>query len=71
MARDRYVAYLVRLWRGPGSTTWRASAQSPENGDRLTFASLEELVGFLNEATADRRPRTAERALQKSPRLTK
>ena len=50
----RYLAYMLRLWRvevedGP---TWRASLESPHNGERQGFASLEALFAFLVEKTS-------------------
>ncbi len=47
-ARD-YAAYLLRLWRETSghSTRWRASLQDPHSGERLGFAGLEELYGYL------------------------
>ena len=45
-----YVAYLLRLWRETSgeSTRWRASLQDPHSGERVGFASLEELFEFLH-----------------------
>ena len=44
-----YIAYLLRLWREKGgvSTRWRASLQDPHSGERIGFASLEELIVYL------------------------
>lgn len=50
-----YVSYLLRMWRESSEggtahtseTLWRASLQCPGSGKRLAFASLEELVLFL------------------------
>jgi hypothetical protein len=46
-----YQSYLLRLWRekGRASIQWRASLQDPHSGDRVGFAHLDELVGFLRE----------------------
>lgn len=48
-----YQIYLLRLWpanTGPaGLTTWRASLESLEGGERLGFASLELLFAYLLE----------------------
>jgi hypothetical protein len=51
-ARD-YVAYLLRLWRESSgeSTQWRASLQDPHSGERVGFASLEELFDSLLRET--------------------
>ncbi len=50
-----YFAYLLRLWRETGSdesTWWRASLQDPHSGERVGFANLEDLFGFLRQETA-------------------
>jgi hypothetical protein len=54
VARD-YAAYLLRLWREKGGelTRWRASLQDPHSGERVGFASLEELFVYLRRETAD------------------
>ena len=51
---QNYFAYLRRLWRESGgdlprdeSPQWRASLQDPHSGERVGFASLEDLFGFL------------------------
>ena len=51
-ARD-YVAYLLRLWRETSgeSSRWRASLQDPHSGERIGFASLEELFDYLRRET--------------------
>ena len=51
--RQRYLAYLLRLWQadtdeGPA---WRASLESPHTGERQGFADLETLFSFLREKT--------------------
>ena len=50
--RDR-LSYLLRLWRvgdveGP---TWRASLKIVHNGEKVGFASLEDLFHFLRNET--------------------
>jgi hypothetical protein len=47
--RQRYLSYLLRLWQTSDGkkTVWRASLQSPSSEERHGFASLEELVSFL------------------------
>jgi hypothetical protein len=49
----RYVAYLLRLWQEGGGERplWRVSLESPQGGERLGFASLEDLFAFLEEKT--------------------
>lgn len=48
-----YFSYLLRLWRarGRGTPAWRASLQSPQTGDRVSFATLDDLFAFLREQT--------------------
>jgi hypothetical protein len=56
MDRDRsaYHAYLLRLWQvkpAPGGSSgepvWRASLENPHTGERVGFAGLDDLVGYL------------------------
>jgi hypothetical protein len=56
-----YFAYLLRLWREKGgeTTRWRASLQDPHSGERLGFAHLEDLFGFLRRETGDAPERVA------------
>jgi hypothetical protein len=53
-ARD-YAAYLLRLWRETSgeSSRWRASLQDPHSGERVGFASLEELFVYLRRKTGN------------------
>lgn len=48
--KDRHRVYLLRMWRAksrdPG---WRASLEEPRSGQRIGFASLEQLFAFLME----------------------
>jgi hypothetical protein len=54
-----YVSYLLRLWRvsggaqsfDPGEAVWRASLEHPLTGERVGFASLDDLVAYLRQAT--------------------
>lgn len=43
------LSYLLRLWRtdGAGSLCWQASLEVPETGERIGFASLEQLFAYL------------------------
>lgn len=41
-------AYLLRLWHA--DWTWQASLQDVKSGQRIGFASLEELFSYLMEA---------------------
>jgi len=48
---DAYQTYVLRLWRAQchGQWQWRASLESPHTGERQCFASLEQLLVFLDE----------------------
>ncbi len=51
-----YRSYLLRLWcaRQTDPRCWQASLDDPHTGERIGFASLEELFVFLVEqVTAD------------------
>ncbi|MBM4464520.1 MAG: hypothetical protein FJ014_02945 [Chloroflexi bacterium] len=48
--RRDYLSYLLRLWRvGKEEAVWRASIESPHTGQRIGFASLEDLFTFLEK----------------------
>jgi hypothetical protein len=53
--RRGYLAFLLRLWqvRSEAGSTWRVSLESARSGERLGFASLEELFAFLQRRTAE------------------
>ena len=42
-------SYLLRLWRTDelGGFHWQASLETPETGERIGFAGLEELFAYL------------------------
>ena len=44
-----YYAYLLRLWRAQPEdrSVWRASLEDPHTGERRCFASLVQLVDYL------------------------
>lgn len=47
-----YISYLLRVWRSNGDKTdWRASLQNPHTGERIGFASIDELCIFLRRQT--------------------
>ena len=48
----RYLAYMLRLWQTSKETVWRASLESPHTGERHGFASLDDLISFLQRQTA-------------------
>ena len=48
-----YLSYLLRVWRtgGAGDAVWRASLEDPLTGERQGFASLKDLLAFLQMQT--------------------
>jgi hypothetical protein len=48
---DNYQVYLLRLWRArcQGQWVWRACIESPDTGERQSFADLEQLSLHLRE----------------------
>lgn len=43
-----YCSYLLRLWRSETSDLgWRASLEDPRTGERVGFATLEQLFAYL------------------------
>lgn len=56
--QPEYLSYLLRLWRVEGGEqpVWRASLKGVGGGQKVGFASLEELFDYLRAETAvDRR----------------
>lgn len=53
MAKREYMAYLLRLWREKRDGSWRALLENPNNGERAGFATLAELVTFLEIKTGE------------------
>ena len=49
-----YLSYLLRLWRNDESASWRAALKNPRTGEQRAFASLGQLVAFLEEETGER-----------------
>lgn len=49
--KQQYFSFMLRMWRanGEGEAAWRASLESPHTGERIGFASLEELFIFLRQ----------------------
>jgi len=47
--KQHYFSFMLRVWRanGEGEAAWRASLESPHTGERIGFASLGELFGYL------------------------
>ena len=49
----RYLAYMLRLWQASGKEmVWRAFLESPHTGERHGFASVDDLISFLQRQTA-------------------
>ena len=48
-------SYLLRLWPtgSAGQQVWRASLEQVQTGERLGFATLEQLFVFLMQQTED------------------
>ncbi len=46
-------SFILRLWRveGSGMSNWQASVEIPDTGERIGFASLEQLFAFLMDFT--------------------
>ena len=53
MATRKYKAYLLRLWREHHEANWRALLENPNNGERAAFATLGELMLFLEVQTGE------------------
>lgn len=53
MAKREYMAYLLRLWRENSDGSWRALLENPHSGERAGFATLAELVTFLEGKTGE------------------
>ena len=54
MAKREYMAYLLRLWREKQNGSWRALLENATNGERKGFATLAELVTFLEGKTGEK-----------------
>jgi hypothetical protein len=59
-----YRSFLLRLWRGEAgdASVWRASLQDPHTGERIGFASLEQLTAYLRDQIngSDKQPDNSE-----------
>jgi hypothetical protein len=51
--RHDYLSYLLRLWKASDGEVpvWRASLRSSRTGEKVGFASLEDLFEFLRQQT--------------------
>ena len=50
-----YYSYVLRLWNSHSEegATWRASLQDVQTDERVSFASIEELIDYLWTLAAD------------------
>ncbi len=48
-----YMAYVLRLWRNGDTTPWRAALECARTGERHAFATLADLVAFLEAETQE------------------
>jgi hypothetical protein len=50
--KGRYISYLLRLWETTDGEQhiWHTTLESPAGGERYSFASLAELLTFLESA---------------------
>jgi len=67
--RQKYLSYLLRLWEvsaAPGEDAiWRASVECVQGGERMSFASLDDLLAYLRDQTRRKAgPRTATNELE-------
>lgn len=53
----QYASFLIRLWRedSPGDTSpeWRGEVEHIQSGQRCTFSTLDEMLGFLRQLAED------------------
>jgi hypothetical protein len=60
-SQEEYFSFLLRLWQESGdepvdleeAPVWRASLTSPATGERLGFATLDDLVEYLRHQVGD------------------
>jgi hypothetical protein len=48
-----YMAYMLRIWplRNKSRLLWRATLENAQTGERVGFASLDELFDYLRQQT--------------------
>lgn len=48
--QTRYVSYLLRLWQDNDDQNpmWRASLQNSLTGERMAFASVDQMFAFVH-----------------------
>ncbi|MFO7166572.1 MAG: hypothetical protein DIU80_000945 [Chloroflexota bacterium] len=52
---QRYT-FLLSLWRESATAPWRATLRAADDEARKGFATIEHLVAFLREVTAEHSP---------------
>jgi hypothetical protein len=59
--RQNYLSYLLRVWRTGSDKdgVWLASLTNPFTGEQLGFASLKELLSFLQSRVDDEEQQAA------------
>jgi hypothetical protein len=50
---SNYQSYVVRLWREGPTSPWRATVRCALTGEQKQFASLEGLMAYLHDKTAE------------------
>ena len=48
-----YLAFLIRMWKDHGASSWRASLENPHTGERASFAELSSLFEYLLNCTSE------------------
>lgn len=54
-SEEIYQAYLLCLWRDDGQAPWRASLQEAQAGQLISFASVAQLIVYLEQQAAELR----------------
>jgi hypothetical protein len=51
-----YYSYLLRMWQVPtdGDHIWRIQLENVQTGEKCGFVSLEELLAYLSQLTANK-----------------
>lgn len=49
----KYAAYVLRLWQEREGFPWRATLVNPRTHERASFATLPDLVAFLEDETGE------------------
>ena len=52
----KYHSYILRLWPNSSQTAWYVSIQSIQNGEQIHFSTLENLLAYLLDQTAESSP---------------